>query len=89
MYRLKIVNYLLIVLVFYVLPVSAQKKVLDHSVYDSWKSFGDISVTDDGKYSVCVVREQEGNDQILIRQLSSNRLNCVCSPPQALRSGCR
>ena len=57
----------------FLLPLPAQKKILDHTVYDTWKSFGAISVTDDGKYAVCVVKEQEGRDQIIIRQLSSTK----------------
>ena len=28
--------------------LSAQKKVLDHDVYDSWESVTSLSVTDDG-----------------------------------------
>ena len=71
MYRQSL--FFVFVISLFTLPLLAQKKVLDHSVYDSWKSFGAISVTDDGKFSVCVIKEQQGEDQILIRQLSSVR----------------
>ena len=49
----------------------AQKKPLDHTVYDSWKSISNIKVTHDGKYSVAVVREQEGDSYLLIKDLKS------------------
>ncbi|MDH6307345.1 dipeptidyl aminopeptidase/acylaminoacyl peptidase [Dysgonomonas sp. PFB1-18] len=59
--------------IFTALPGMAQKKVLDHSVYDSWKSISNISVTNDGKYSAAVVKEQEGDDYLLIRDLKTLR----------------
>lgn len=51
----------------------AQKKPLDHSVYDSWKSLSSISVSDDGKYGATLVNEQEGDSYLLIRELQSKR----------------
>ncbi len=42
------------------IPGIAQKKPLDHTVYDSWKSISNVKVTNDGKFSVAVVKEQEG-----------------------------
>jgi len=55
----------------FAIPGIAQKKPLDHTVYDSWKSISNIKVTDDGKYSVAVVREQEGDDYLLIKDLKT------------------
>lgn len=55
-----------------VLPViSQQKKVLDHSVYDSWKSITNIKMTNEGKYTAIVVKEQEGDDYLLIKDIQS------------------
>lgn len=51
----------------------AQKKPLDHSVYDSWKSLSSISVSDDGRYGATLVNEQEGDSYLLIRELQSKR----------------
>jgi len=51
----------------------AQKKVLDHSVYDSWKSITNIKITNDGKYSAIVVKEQEGDDYLLVRNLQTQK----------------
>ncbi|MDR0823912.1 MAG: prolyl oligopeptidase family serine peptidase [Prevotella sp.] len=53
------------------LPGTAQKKVLDHTVYDSWKSLTNVQVTHDGKYSVVLVREQEGDDYLLVKDLKN------------------
>lgn len=55
------------------MPGMAQKKVLDHSVYDTWKSLSNIEITNDGKYSVAIVKEQEGDDYLLIRNLKSQK----------------
>ena len=44
----------------------AQKRPLDHSVYDSWKSVGIFSLSDDGKFATYVVREQEGDAYVEI-----------------------
>lgn len=57
----------------FAISVTAQKKVLDHSVYDSWKSISDIKVTNDGKYTATTVREQEGDDYLLIKNLQKQR----------------
>jgi dipeptidyl aminopeptidase/acylaminoacyl peptidase len=65
-----------IILLLFLLPmvsVSAQKKVLDHSVYDAWKSLGDISITDDGKFAVSIVREQEGDALLVIRNMATGK----------------
>jgi dienelactone hydrolase len=53
--------------------VHAQKKVLDHTVYDSWKSLQQMTLTDDGSYAVSIIKEQDGNDRTLIRQVGKER----------------
>ena len=55
------------------IPGNAQKKVLDHTVYDSWKSISNTGITNDGSFSVCVVKEQEGDDYLLINNLKTNK----------------
>ena len=32
-------------------PTAAQKKPLDHSVYDTWKSVGTFSISDNGTFA--------------------------------------
>jgi dipeptidyl aminopeptidase/acylaminoacyl peptidase len=63
----------LIIVLTAALDAQAQKKSLDHTVYDSWKSLQQMTLTDDGNYAVSIVKEQEGNDHALIRQLGKER----------------
>lgn len=52
---------------------NGQKKVLDHTVYDSWKSLSNISISDDAKFSAALINEQEGNSSLLITNLQNNK----------------
>ncbi|MBS1562984.1 MAG: hypothetical protein JST39_01290, partial [Bacteroidetes bacterium] len=51
--------------------VFAQKKPLDHSVYDGWQSIGDKYISNDGKWAVYTVNPQEG-DGMLVVQATDN-----------------
>jgi dipeptidyl aminopeptidase/acylaminoacyl peptidase len=53
------------------LPMFAQKKALDHSVYDGWQSIGEHYISNDGKFVVYTVNPQEG-DGTLVIQSSDN-----------------
>lgn len=55
------------------LSITAQKKVLDHTVYDSWKSLSEMAISNDAKYAATVVKAQEGDDYLLIRNLSNKK----------------
>lgn len=59
--------------IFSALQGNAQKKVLDHTVYDLWKSISNISVTNDALYTVSLVKEQEGDDYLLISNLKTKK----------------
>jgi len=59
------------IIVLITIPGIAQKRPLDHTAYDSWKSISNIKVTYDGKYSAAVVKEQEGDDYLLIKDLKT------------------
>ncbi|HVM89453.1 MAG TPA: prolyl oligopeptidase family serine peptidase [Puia sp.] len=50
----------------------AQKKPLDHSMYDSWQSIGERMISNNGKYVVYTVNPQEG-DGILVIQTSDGK----------------
>lgn len=65
--------FLFFIALFCSIPFSAQKKVLDHSVYDSWKGITQVELTNDGRFSVAVVTEQEGNDYLLVKNLQSDK----------------
>ncbi|MEY3738894.1 MAG: hypothetical protein RL544_1672 [Bacteroidota bacterium] len=49
------------------LAVQAQKKPLDHTVYDNWQSFADRAISNDGKYVAYAINPQEG-DGVLVLQ---------------------
>jgi len=45
----------------------AQKKPLDHSVYDGWQSIGERMISNDGKWVVYTVNVQEGDNELVIQ----------------------
>jgi dienelactone hydrolase len=47
--------------------VSAQKKPLDHSVYDGWQSIGEKMISRDGKWVVYTINPQEGDNELVIQ----------------------
>ncbi|GGA93918.1 alpha/beta hydrolase family protein [Puia dinghuensis] len=63
-------------LVFIVLtaaaPAQAQKKPLDHSVYDGWQSVGESLLSNDGKWLVYTITPQEGDGRLVIRATSGD-----------------
>ena len=71
------INHLLMVAVCALPLVSsearAQKKPLDHDVYDSWQSVLGVKRSDDGKVLVWNVNPQEGDGTLYIRSFASLR----------------
>lgn len=59
--------------IFSALQGNAQKKVLDHTVYDLWKSISNISITNNALYTASLVKEQEGDDYLLISNLITKK----------------
>ncbi|GAB2815328.1 alpha/beta hydrolase family protein [Ferruginibacter profundus] len=58
----------LILFLFIVSSATAQnKKPLDHSVYDSWKSIGERMISNNGKFVVYTVNPQEGDGELVIQ----------------------
>lgn len=55
----------------------AQKKVLDHSVYDGWKSIRGTALTDDGKWLGYIVAPQEGDPVLHFRSTSGEKTYTV------------
>jgi dienelactone hydrolase len=52
---------------FFPIYLLAQKKPLDHTVYDSWQSIGERMISNDGKWVVYTVTPQEGDATLFIR----------------------
>lgn len=55
-----------------VLVCGAQKKPLDHSVYDGWQHIGERLVSNDGNWIVYTVDPQEGDNELVIRSATGN-----------------
>ncbi len=54
--------------------VTAQKKPLDHSVYDGWQSIGERAISNDGKFVVYTITPQEGDATLVIQQTNGTKL---------------
>lgn len=52
---------------------SAQKKAMDHDVYDSWQSVSDILKSEDGHVLVWNVNPQEGDGTLYVRNMTPQR----------------
>jgi dipeptidyl aminopeptidase/acylaminoacyl peptidase len=53
------------------------KKPLDHNVYDGWKSVGERMISNDGAYSVYAINPQEGDGELIIQHLASQRKKVI------------
>ncbi|MCY7309767.1 MAG: hypothetical protein LH619_03225, partial [Chitinophagaceae bacterium] len=54
-------------LFFFLNELQAQKKPLDHSVYDSWQHIGERLISNDGKWVVYTIDPQEGDNELVIQ----------------------
>lgn len=52
--------------------VMAQKKPLDHTVYDSWQSIGERMISNDGKWVVYTITPQEGDNELVIQSADAS-----------------
>lgn len=50
----------------------AQKKPLDHSVYDTWESTGEKKLSNNGQWAGYTVNQQEGNNMLYLVNLMTN-----------------
>lgn len=50
----------------------AQKKPLDHTVYDGWEAIGERAISNDGKYVAYAVNPQEGDGNLYIQSVSGD-----------------
>ena len=66
-------KYLFFFASFFILQaVAAQKKSLDHSVYDSWQSIGQKLISNDGRWVVYTIDPQEGDNELVIQSTASD-----------------
>lgn len=52
---------------FLCLQSFAQKKILDHTVYDNWKSISEKLISNDGRWVAYTVNPQEGDGELVIQ----------------------
>jgi dipeptidyl aminopeptidase/acylaminoacyl peptidase len=52
---------------FFSFSLLAQKKPLDHSVYDAWQSIGERMISNNGKWVVYAINPQEGDNELVIQ----------------------
>ena len=58
---------LLVMMSAFPLALLAQKKPLDHSVYDRWQSVQSSQISNDGKWVVYSINVQEGDNELVIQ----------------------
>jgi dipeptidyl aminopeptidase/acylaminoacyl peptidase len=59
--------YLLLSFILLASLSNAQKKTLDHSVYDGWQSIGERLISNDGKWVMYSITPQEGDNELVIQ----------------------
>jgi dipeptidyl aminopeptidase/acylaminoacyl peptidase len=62
----------------------AQKKPLDHSVYDSWQRIGERMISNDGKWVVYTIDPQEGDNELVIQSSDAKYKKSVARGYNAL-----
>lgn len=63
---------MLVLLLLPALQILAQKKPLDHTVYDRWEALGERVISNDGKYVAYSVNPQEGDGNLYIQSISGD-----------------
>ncbi len=51
---------------------SAEKKILDHSVYNDWNRLENIKISNDGKFTTFEVNKQKGDGKLSLKNLSTD-----------------
>ncbi|MCL2414801.1 MAG: prolyl oligopeptidase family serine peptidase [Bacteroidales bacterium] len=60
-----------IFLTMFVYELKAQRVPLDHSVYDTWKSIGSVTMSQDGRFTLTVVNAQASDGYLLQSNLTN------------------
>ncbi|MEY4629343.1 MAG: hypothetical protein RLZZ595_1669, partial [Bacteroidota bacterium] len=59
-------------LVLFCVPAIAQKKQLDHSVYDGWQSIGERKISANGEWVAYTIDVQEGDGVLVVQRTDSS-----------------
>lgn len=74
-------------LMLIIVPALAQnKKPLDHSVYDGWKSLGERLISNNGQYIVYTVNPQEGDGALVIQNTTTKYKKVIARASGAIIS---
>ncbi|ATP55851.1 peptidase S9 [Pedobacter ginsengisoli] len=65
-------KYLLLTLLFFTTISFAQKKPLDHTVYDNWESIASRKLSNNGNWSAYAIAVQEGDANLYLTNLLTN-----------------
>ena len=60
--------------IFIALTAIAQKKPLDHTVYDNWQSIGERMISSNGKFIAYTINPQEGDGILTLQQPDGKKL---------------
>jgi len=55
----------------------AQKKAMDHDVYDSWNSLSQTRISVDGNWFLYLLTPQEGDNRLIITERSNNKTDTL------------
>src|SRR3546814_1611856 len=55
----------------------AQKKPLDHDVYDGWETIGSSAILDDGRYIYYIVNPQAGDGRLVVTNPDNQHLGRI------------
>ena len=65
-------TFFLLLVLFFCGQVFAQKRPLDHSVYDGWESIGAATLSKDARFVYYMVNPQEGDSRLYVRKNFGN-----------------
>lgn len=63
---------MLVLLLLPAIQLMAQKKPLDHTVYDDWQAVGERAISKDGKYVAFAVNPQEGDGILYLKSANGS-----------------
>ena len=78
---------LLTAILFLVLGVNAQKKIIDHTVYNDWKSLSRHQISNDGNFISYEIKPHRGDGYLYIYNTKTNTLDSIYRATRAKFSG--
>ncbi|TAF53595.1 MAG: hypothetical protein EAZ62_04355, partial [Sphingobacteriia bacterium] len=70
-------NFLLLALLCVAVAVQAQKKPLDHSVYDGWQTVAERVLSANGQFMAFTVNPQEGDGVLYVKKTSGETIQTI------------